>query len=63
MFVTALRDGIHDGKSPADMTREWQAHGAAGMSVRDGVPQEYHGGGSLQNGSPEFVKLADQARM
>jgi hypothetical protein len=57
-FVTALRDGIHEGKSPDDVTREWQAHGATGMSVRDGVPQEYRGVGVLKNGYPEFVELA-----
>jgi hypothetical protein len=57
-FVTALRDGIHDGKSPGDVTLEWQAHGAAGMIVRDGVPQEYQGVGVLKNGYPEFVELA-----
>jgi hypothetical protein len=57
-LVTALRDGIHDGKSPGDGTREWQVHGAAGMSVRDGVPQEYQGVGVLKNGYPEFLELA-----
>ncbi len=57
-FVTALRTGIHDGKSPGDVTREWQAHRAAGMAVRGGVPQEYQGVGVLKNGYPEFVELA-----
>jgi hypothetical protein len=61
-FVTALRDGIHDGKAAGDVTREWQARGAAGMSVRDGVPQEYQGVGVLKNSYPEFIDLATTGR-
>ena len=59
-FVSAMGDGLRQGRAAPDIVREWQAHGDAGFDVRDGVVREYQGVGIFLNGYPEFLRTVER---
>ncbi len=59
-LVAAMERAAATGSDPSAVVADWQRSNGAGLTVKDGIPQDYRGVMLFVNGYPEFLARAQR---